>query len=1240
MPKLLARLIASGTLFIAASALPVAAAQNDAEKSDQSKTGRIAGRLMQPEGAALPFKGFQLQAVLQRQPARPQAPPVQFKDPVAADDQGRFSFADLPPGRYVIQPVTQQNVPFVVGASAPLDVKPGQLLDNIELTVKPCREVRGRVVDCETGAGIQGVEVTVQTSEAVDRAPQRQAIAIGPRGFAGRFPLARLNVREGQTAMTDAEGSFSVWVLPSTVETFLHSVPVEYLPPPAQNVGSTFTLPDFGDNPLIELQRAATVEGIVVDEAGEAVPLARLDIERAPVLRFGSWEKPPEQTDRSGKFMVRQLDPSVAIALRARSLTGATLEPMTLVPAQRRGPVRLVVSEKYACRLSGQVVDRRGKPLPDAKLSITGKQYVPEDLPAGRPRMKLDSVVEIAQVAADGTFASDALYAGDTFDLHVTAPGHSPRQTQNIRCEAGEVHDVGRLVLDTFVSIKGVVVDAAGNAVPRAVLHVAMPAGSLQPERGVIALHCDEGGAFELPPANGEGILRIWARAGQNVTDGPASFFPDLVDGLLKIELGEQRGLRITGQVADLQGRPVQAKVAVTWQLEHQDRYSFRRGSPFGFNRVARQIQRTSLADVVVNADGSLRVEGLWPRQQYRLSVTAAGFQPFDSAYVSGTSGETIDLGRLILRRIGLAVEGQVRDASGHPVADANVYKSGDVSGELSVTTGSDGRFRVTGLLEGPITVLVRKQGYRPAGLRCAAGDTEQRVRLISVQEPRPQTRCPQVVKDVPIDRRALAMTLLNELWQRRHEYDSRSSSGYRIRGSDAGSADDDVVRRMASLDYKQALKWSAEEGGAFDEIIHIRAFDQIVHDDVGKAVGHAGAPGASVRLKTMAHRRLAVGQREDAIRLLEAALDANLKTELAYAEPSAEIMSRAQLGALAIAAGRDEWGRKLVNEAADRVEALGPEADVRMRAAVVAALASFDVPRAVRIWVLSPNPSGGISPATHAELAALVGVYDLAAARRIVTRAPKSNGFARHGRAAPPESSPAIEFEPILRQIARRLAGSNPEKALTLLDEIDDSAELEKAEIVGRAARAMAPRDPLRAYDLFDRALNMCFAPGGFGRQNPARAAALIAVMAAEAGYPDMQTIIDQVLVLRPPTGTPQEEQWPVATIEAAWLLAMIDAPTAVELLGRISPPDAAARSIDEARPIGQWLQAWVMLDIEHAVELFHQVLNKHDRSLTSDSVSFGLLPMIDALFWSRDDCLRMVLNQASPSWFPYASD
>ncbi|MGH7138456.1 MAG: carboxypeptidase regulatory-like domain-containing protein, partial [Pirellulales bacterium] len=828
------------------------------------RTGSIAGTLTLPEGAQLPVKGFQLQAWLQRDSNRPQEPSLEFNTLTVVDEQGGFSFAGLPPGRYVIRPAAQQNVPFLVAVSAPLDVKSGQLLDDVALPVTPCREVRGRVVDRDTGQGIQGVEVGVYTSEP-------------PGGLRG--------LRHGQTAVTDAEGRFSTWLVPGKVQTSLRQTPAEYLPPPLQNVttlsgptGATLVIPDFGDNPLIELEPAVAIEGIVVDESGKAVPLAWLNIQRAPVQqRFGSWQSPPDRADRSGKFVVRQLELAGPVVLRAHTSTAATLEPVTVVPSTLDGPVALVVAEKHACRLSGQVVDRQGKPLTEAKVLITGGRQVPMGLPTGRSFLRLHSSAEIPQVAADGTFTSDALYAGDTYELQVAAPGYSARQGKTVVGQAGQVDDVGRLVLDAFVNIRGVVVDARGKAAPHAELHVAIPRGSFQPAAGLVQLHADEAGTFELPPANVEGVLRIWARSGQYTTDGPASFFPDLIDGPLRIELAEQPGLRIAARVADLQGRPVAASVEVIWQTEKSDQEFSRRAfggfGGRGFAPVRRRNQRASLAGAATGPDGSLLIESLWPDQQYHLVATAAGYQQLESASVSGRPGETVDLGRLIMRREGLAVEGEVVDAGGQPVADATVYNSGDAHQAITVTTDAAGRFRLTGLLEGPVYVLARKPGYWPAGLRCTAGDLGQRVRLVSNQQPRPQTRPALRVNDAPLDRRDLALRLLGELWERREEYDSRNNSGRY--GSATGPRSGDVVRRVADLDYSQALQWSAAEGGAFDEVVRIRAFDQIAGDDVDGAIAHAGAPGARRRLTWMARTRLNAGARDDAVRLLEAALDA-----------------------------------------------------------------------------------------------------------------------------------------------------------------------------------------------------------------------------------------------------------------------------------------------------------------------------------------------------------------------------
>lgn len=1278
MPRVLARLTAAVTLLVASFFASLARSQPPVEKPGnppakapaanaqaRGETGRISGRLVAPEGVSVPFKGFQLQATSRRDARQPQPPFVRVAASAEVDEEGRFTFANLPPGRYVIGSAAQQNMPLVANTSVPLDVQPGRTLDDVLLTITPCREGRGRVVDRETGLGIKNVKIDVYVTAEIEPSQFYQ--------------------HSGPTVTTDEEGHFLAWLRPGRVHYVLSEVPVEYVPPPAESVDGRFTRASYGENPLIELHRAAVLEGIVVDDLGHAVPSAALEIERVPVAPLlGHLQSPPKQADRAGKFVVEQLEPSVPVVLRARSASAATLHPVTVVPARLNGPVRLVVSEKHGCRLSGQVVDRGGKPLPQARLLLNGTTQLRKVASEGQAelsKVRLRSTTEFAPGAVDGTFISDALYADDVYELQIAVLGHSGRQLDGIRVAAGKTHDLGRLVLDALVSIKGVVVDAAGKAVPHAELRVAMPANSVGPADRMLELESDETGTFELPPANNEGVLRVWARSGQHATDGPVSFFPDAIDGPLRIELSSQPGMRISAQVLDLQGRPVQASASVVCRWDHfLTQQGAGPGARFGFLPAWQQMKRAALGGATLDAKGDVLVEGLWPEEQYCLVVTADGYQEIRTANVSGEAGATVHLGRLTMRRENLEAAGEVVDTKGRPIDGATVYSLSDASRARSVVTDADGRFRLTGLLEGPLELLIRKQGYWPVGLHFAAGDTRQRAQLLSKQQPRPHTRLPARSGDAPLDRRELALKLLNELWLRRDEYDTRNDARFGVpsgsRGSRFGRTNapqgGDVVRQMASLDYKQALKWSAVERGAFDEIVRIRAFDQIVHDDVAEAVAQAGAPGASDRLKWMAHRRLAAGARDEAIRLLEAALNANLANEMAIPAGDADLISRAQIGDLASAAGRDEWGRRLVTEAADRVEALGQDAGIQARAAVTAALARFDVPRAVRLWVLLPNPSGGIPADVHSELAALVGAYDLAAARRLMVRSPTTTGFRGFGQtrsaalSAPGRSlrtglprgnSPAADsspanFEPVLRKVARRLAATNPEKALALLDEIDDAARLEKAEIMGRAALALAAQDAPRAYDLVDRALDGCFdhqqptasaLPSRIATRAPrtetrAQTAARIAVMAAEAGYPDMQAVIDQVLALRQPTASGQDAPPSAEAIEVAWLLAIIEAPVARELLNRASPREAAAGMYQDSDMIAQWLQAWVLIDVERAVELFHQIL--HEQKLSGEIVRSCLLPMIDSLCWSHDDFIRLALRQPSPAWFPYAGD
>ena len=61
------------------------------------------------------------------------------------------------------------------------------------------------------------------------------------------------------------------------------------------------------------------------------------------------------------------------------------------------------------------------------------------------------------------------------------------------------------------------------------------------------------------------------------------------------------------------------------------------------------------------------------------------------------------------------AVRGQVIDEQGNPIPGTTVVVTGvDVAGERTVTTDSNGEFRMLSLSPGPKTVTVKKEGFAP----------------------------------------------------------------------------------------------------------------------------------------------------------------------------------------------------------------------------------------------------------------------------------------------------------------------------------------------------------------------------------------------------------------------------------------------------------------------------------------------------------------------------------------------
>ena len=121
--------------------------------------------------------------------------------PDLTDAQGRFEFAQLPAGRFLLSASASGYVPRAFGESllgesgTPIDLIDGQVMDKVELALVRGGAISGRIVD-ETGGSLAGATVTVQRVS-------------GPESYPGTWGPGH----NGQLATTDDRGQFRIYGL-------------------------------------------------------------------------------------------------------------------------------------------------------------------------------------------------------------------------------------------------------------------------------------------------------------------------------------------------------------------------------------------------------------------------------------------------------------------------------------------------------------------------------------------------------------------------------------------------------------------------------------------------------------------------------------------------------------------------------------------------------------------------------------------------------------------------------------------------------------------------------------------------------------------------------------------------------------------------------------------------------------------------------------------------------------------
>jgi protocatechuate 3,4-dioxygenase beta subunit len=429
--------------------------------------------------------------------------------------------------------------------------------------------IRGRIVAADTGTPIRRAQV---------------------RAIAGEL-------RESRIATTDAEGRFELkdlpagrWDLTATKAGFVslrfgQRRPFEAGRPIELGDKETMTRADFA------LPRGAAITGRILDEFGEPVAMARVQVMRYQAFQ-GSRRLMPvgigDQTDDTGAYRLYGLSPGdyyVSAVLRGGMMmavdvdesnsyaptyfpgTGnpAEAQRITIGLGQEHPNVSFALLPTRTVKVTGTVVDSSGKPLSNGFVALVDAAAAP-----GAGGMFMIGGGN-GRVRPDGTFSLSSVAPG-SYTLMATVPpfgSDSVPETASMPLTVGNEDLAGiHLVTGKGATVTGQIVAAEGSSGRLAtdgLMVMAQPI-RFQPMMGSRPSRVESDGRFKLVGAHGQVVIRpmqlpsTWMLKtvtlnGNDITDTPLEIRPDADLNDVQIVVTD-RVPEVNGKVVDDKGQP------------------------------------------------------------------------------------------------------------------------------------------------------------------------------------------------------------------------------------------------------------------------------------------------------------------------------------------------------------------------------------------------------------------------------------------------------------------------------------------------------------------------------------------------------------------------------------------------------------------------------------------------------------------------------------------------------------
>jgi len=182
---------------------------------------------------------------------------------------------------------------------------------------------------------------------------------------------------------------------------------------------------------------------------------------------------------------------------------------------------------------------------------------------------------------------------------------------------------------------------------------------------------------------------------------------------------------------------------------------------------------RANLLPLVIetDAEGKFNVAAVPLGHGYRLMARTIGYRESQiDVHTGDVRDNRIDLGPIVLARGEFSVSGVVVDVNDKPVANAEIFCTGEGQPGAGAVTDTDGRFRVDGIFRGQVQITAgfRARGYGSwdswGGVSTEAGATNVRVVLNNGSAPLPKGRtCFPADTDVWVDGKLVQISQVAE---------------------------------------------------------------------------------------------------------------------------------------------------------------------------------------------------------------------------------------------------------------------------------------------------------------------------------------------------------------------------------------------------------------------------------------------------------------------------------------------